>query len=170
MNGVQDLKFKLTPELYILPHHIPQMSLKSKASKPVCGSLLQPRGAYKWRCVILSVMNCLYPNMTAQGSREACDLCVQGWFLESVLFLASVSLFMLCGVSGIFPYYSWWIPLQIRPQLSLEAFLELSGTPSHLLPHPQRCLYSYRLCTCLVTAPTTLDFELQQSVCISVFP
>lgn len=127
MNGVQDLKFKLTPELYTLPHHIPQMSLKSKASKPVCGSLLQPRGAYKWRCVILSVMNCLYPNMTqgkpvtSVSKGGSLNLC---YFLPQYLCLC----FAVCQES--FPT----IPGEFLPRSGLSSPWKPSWNFLELLP------------------------------------
>ena len=47
---------------------------KSKPCETVCAFLFKPRGTYDWRCVTLSVMNCLNLYMMLQGSREACGL------------------------------------------------------------------------------------------------
>lgn len=156
VNGDRDLKFRLTPELSTLPHHIPQMSLRVRLLNE-CVVLFYNLEEHVSEDVFVSVMNCLHPNMTLQGSKEAYGLCVQEWFIESIediscfcvqeWFIESIGA-ISCLTVFVYAFQCVENPL---PTLSGE-FLPRSVitssqkpfwkfVPSHSLLQPQRLLY-----------------------------
>lgn len=102
-------------------------------------------------------MNYLNPSMMLQVSRKACGLCNQEWLHKSMLFLASVPVFIVSGISS---YSSWWTA-QIRHQLFLEAFLELCFL---LLTHLQRLLYFFTILYICLSLTYSIEFWIAVSL------
>ena len=140
VNGDRDLKFRLTPELSTLPHHIPQMSLRVRLLNE-CVVLFYNLEEHVSEDVFVSVMNCLHPNMTPQGSKEAYGLCVQEWFIESIGAISCLTVFVYafqCVENPLPTLSGEFLPRSVITS-SQKPFWKF--VPSHSLLQPQRLLY-----------------------------